>query len=251
MKIGQACSRFFVQEHLASLAKLAAVDQETQRFEKELGDLPAQIQAYQSSVAKLEALFASERLQAQESEQLLKEQRIAIEASHDAVAKAKAKGARAATAREADAAERELETNRRLIREREAEGERLQEALTQVQQSLAKHETELGELRELVDEEKAKAEARIAELRAQHGSSAGVRETLAASLPRPLLSRYERVRAKKGDGIAWVRNETCQACRMALPPQFVVVLRRAEDFYTCPSCHRILLDAATVPIPAA
>ncbi|MFH1502022.1 MAG: C4-type zinc ribbon domain-containing protein [Candidatus Eisenbacteria bacterium] len=55
------------------------------------------------------------------------------------------------------------------------------------------------------------------------------------------LGRYERLLESKGDAaVCWVSNGACSACRMRLPPQMVIEVKRADTLIECQSCGRIL-----------
>lgn len=56
------------------------------------------------------------------------------------------------------------------------------------------------------------------------------------------LSLYRRItEARGGIGMAKVRGNSCDACHMVLPAQFVNDLTRSGTLETCPSCKRILM----------
>ena len=55
------------------------------------------------------------------------------------------------------------------------------------------------------------------------------------------LKRYDRILASKGDSaLARVVDGACSGCRMKLPPQFVIEIKRADRLIECQSCGRIL-----------
>ena len=67
------------------------------------------------------------------------------------------------------------------------------------------------------------------------------RPELAATIPAPLLSKYEAIRARhKGIGMAEVtRERTCSMCGTAVPERAMTSLI-AERTVTCEACNRIL-----------
>ena len=61
-------------------------------------------------------------------------------------------------------------------------------------------------------------------------------------IPKPLLKRYETIRAKRmGVGLALVVDGSCQGCNMKLPPQLYNILQRANTVEQCPSCSRLMV----------
>ena len=63
----------------------------------------------------------------------------------------------------------------------------------------------------------------------------------AAGLEAPYLKRYTMLLNKR-DGVAVVaiNDNVCQGCYMALPPQQVIEVRKADKLNLCPTCQRIL-----------
>lgn len=68
------------------------------------------------------------------------------------------------------------------------------------------------------------------------------RDAIKAGIRPEILRKYEMIRAKRGgQGIALIKNETCQGCFIHLPPQVYIILKRGSDeLLFCPHCHRIL-----------
>ena len=68
------------------------------------------------------------------------------------------------------------------------------------------------------------------------------RERVFASLPKPMSALYNRISLRIRDGIAMAeaRNGACAACFMALRPQIMAQVRRADEVITCDNCNRIL-----------
>lgn len=78
------------------------------------------------------------------------------------------------------------------------------------------------------------------------------RDAIKAGIRPDILRKYEMIRSKKGgQGIALIKDETCQGCFIHLPPQVSIILRRgAEELQFCPHCHRILYIETSDPAEA-
>lgn len=78
------------------------------------------------------------------------------------------------------------------------------------------------------------------------------RDAIKAGIRPDILRKYEMIRAKKGgQGIALIKDETCQGCFIHLPPQVSIILRRGTDeLQFCPHCHRILYIETSGPAEA-
>ncbi|MBI5588409.1 MAG: hypothetical protein HY889_08610 [Deltaproteobacteria bacterium] len=79
-----------------------------------------------------------------------------------------------------------------------------------------------------------------------------LRDEIKAGIRPEILKKYETIRAKRGgQGIALVKNETCQGCYIHIPPQVYIILKRgADELMFCPHCHRILYVETPGPVEA-
>lgn len=104
-------------------------------------------------------------------------------------------------------------------------------------------EVSLAEEKKAVDAEKAKAKQRTAEDQAELKKVEATRAAAAASLPPALLNSYDRLRTryyKDGDVIAEAKDSMCQACMMAMRPQYFQDVKAGEQVMFCENCRRIL-----------
>jgi len=59
-------------------------------------------------------------------------------------------------------------------------------------------------------------------------------------LAEPFRTQYGKLSQRDRNAIVPVADNTCSACRMALPVSLVQLVRMAKDVYACPSCARYL-----------
>lgn len=229
-------------EELEALIQIAAIDTKAYKAQSELDDIPQRLGELDADVNNLESLLEAERQELEEAERLLAAQQAEIDASNDALAKSKSKGARARNMREADAVERELEVIRRTLRDRETERESLKGAIATRREAFDKHQADFDKLKEFVASERGKGEARVAELReALDGVMTG-RNEAAAKVPGDVARRYELIRKRRGGvAVAYVKAESCSACNVGLRPMQVIAVEKGESFEYCPQCNRFLL----------
>ena len=147
---------------------------------------------------------------------------------------------RSRTERESNAAQRELEELRKLIRDREDE---IGKITTEMEASRASVETTENEHKAIADDLAAREgdiNAKVTEFDGQRGTKKTERDAAAKLLPPQLYRKYEMIRQKKGVAIAQTSDGTCKACNMHLPPQLFHRLRREPMLEQCPSCQRII-----------
>ncbi len=66
------------------------------------------------------------------------------------------------------------------------------------------------------------------------------REELVQKIGKPLLSKYERLRARYKRAIVPVKEDTCLGCFMRLPTYLITHKDKHNQIITCEGCGRIL-----------
>jgi len=236
---------------MVALAKLGRIDASTHELDRELKEIPKEIDSLREAVSLLEGLLAKERSDLEQAQTLRTTQETLIKEAQDAISRSKAKGAKAKNAREAEAVERELEASRRTVKERELERDKLGTAIEQVQKSLGQHETEFLGLKEMLTQKEAEGQARMAELNVKRDLALTGRGAIVDLIPKDIVRRYDAFRIRKGSGVAEVREGICLGCRVAVRPQQHIVIQREEAIEQCAQCQRYLYLASWVADDAA
>lgn len=229
-----------MRDQLKWLEELQKHDAKIKELSEALEAIPAKIKATENDLARVESLLASERAQLEDARKYLNEQRSLLEFEGQQVVSAKQKLSQAKNPREATAAQREIDQTREMSQSREGEIKKLVEAITSKEAVLAERANEVQGLKDVVDKDRQAAEGKMVEVRGQLEQLHAERETLAANVKPDVLKRYASIRNKKGSAVSPVRNGTCSACNMNIPPQLFNVLRRGTSIETCPYCHRIV-----------
>ena len=66
------------------------------------------------------------------------------------------------------------------------------------------------------------------------------REDLSTRISKPLVYRYERLRAKLKRAIVPVKNDICLGCFLRQPTSLGAKGREEEELFTCENCGRML-----------
>lgn len=91
---------------------------------------------------------------------------------------------------------------------------------------------------ELIEAYKAKGGQLTTEIAAMKRE----RQAVAATVPQPLLQRYEALRlTKAGIGAGRLTGDICSACRTQIPAGKVQALEAGVPIAECPNCKRILV----------
>jgi predicted nucleic acid-binding Zn-ribbon protein len=122
-----------------------------------------------------------------------------------------------------------IETSRSALRTAE-------DAVRNVSERAARQSAEL-------DQREAALSARAVELELAR------REAVEKIAPE-LLAQYEKISARHRPAVVRVRQETCQGCRVHIPPQLAVELIRGNRVLACTHCQRILVpESVADPSP--
>lgn len=72
------------------------------------------------------------------------------------------------------------------------------------------------------------------------------RKDIVSRVKPQLLSRYQFVRKRYTNVIAYATDSTCSGCQRKLPPQMYILVLKEEEVVTCPACQRFLLAPAAL-----
>ncbi len=238
-----------IPDQIRALEELAAIDAELKILDDQLGQERSALEGLKGALKRLDDKLAVDNAAFSQLEKVRNEHISEIRTLTGQIDQSRDKMNRARNEREANAAQRELEELRKLVRDREQEvgklttdGEALKLQIDTTEKEAETIRTELGST-------EGSAVARITDVEGKRKEVASRRDEAVKKLPPQLYRRYDTVRQKRGTGITQTSDGTCKACHMGLPPQVFHRLRREPLLEQCPSCARIIYFVA--PQPAA
>lgn len=233
-----------IPDQIRALERLAQIDAELRELQERLLQERSTLEGLKSGIAKLEEKLAADRAALGAMEKMRNELMLDVRNMNQQLEHSREKLSRARTEREANAAQRELEELRKLIRDREDEIAKLTMSLDASQQLI---DATGAEHKKLVDDLGAREgdiSSKVGDAQGKVGEKETERAGAVKALPPVLYRRYEMIRQKRVTAIARTTDGTCQACHMSLPPQLFHRLRREPILEQCPSCHRIIYFVA-------
>ena len=230
-----------MKEEILKLIKLQEIDSEIAGFDNVIAKQQALIASRENAIVEKQEAITVFRSKIE----LLNQKQRETKAEHDdaglRVKDRQNKMMQVQTSREHQALLKEIEENKRLLKETDDRVLLFIEQIEQLEQEVATLENLcLGE-QQLLKEAIDTVEKEIKRIEVSKKSVVSQREKEALVIQAPYLKRYMMLLNKR-DGIAVVaiNDNVCQGCYMGLPPQQVIEIRKADKFNTCPTCQRIL-----------
>jgi predicted nucleic acid-binding Zn-ribbon protein len=227
-------------DQIRALEQLAAMDAEVKALEEKLAEERGVLSALKDALKTLDERLAADRATVAATDKQRNELAIDIRTMTQQVEHSRDKLNRSRTEREQQAAQRELEELRKLVRDREDEIQRIDGDTAAVRAAVEATETERKRIEEELAAKEGDIQAKVTQLESDRDQKGGGRDSLVKQLPPQLFRRYEMIRGRRGSAVATTTDGTCKACNMSLPPQLFHKLRREPVLEQCPSCNRII-----------
>lgn len=229
-----------MRQQIALLEQLQEIDLKILEIEKTLNKIPQDLAQVKVQMDELYEKIERDRTTLQEAEKWRVEHDKAIEMQGELLAKSKSKLASARNEREANAAQREIDTIRRALSEREEEAIHILEVVEQTRQSIAQKEEMYGKLQDAFNGMEAESSKQIEGMKGEQEKLANDRKNVAKKIDRKHTEMYEKIRQRRPNAVVRALRGTCGGCHMMLPPQIYNLLQRQDRVMQCPSCFRIV-----------
>jgi uncharacterized protein len=233
-------------EQIRALEELAAMDAEVKALEEQLGEERGVLSSLRDALAKLDEKLAADRSTVAGADKQRGELQVDIRTMMQQIEHSRDKLNRSRTEREQQAAQRELEELRKLVRDREEEIARVDGETASIRSAVEATEAERTKVQAELAAKEGDIQAKVSQLEADRTgklTGGGGRDAIVKRLPPQIYRRYEMIRGRRGNALAQTTDGTCKACNMALPPQLFHKLRREPILEQCPSCNRIIYFA--------
>lgn len=237
-----------IREQIHALEELAATDAEVKVLEEKLAEERGVLNSLKESLKRLDERLQIDRATVGAADKQRGDLHVDVRTMSQQIEHSREKLNRSRTERETNAAQRELEELRKLIRDREDEMTRIDTDTAAVRAVVETTEAEHKRISEELAAKEGDIRQKVSSLEAERNERGGGRDAVVKRLPPVLYRRYELLRGKRGTAVARTTDGTCNKCNMALPPQLYHRLRREPLLEQCPSCNRIIYFASTTEV---
>ena len=229
-----------MRQQISLLEKLQQIDLQILESDKKLKKIPEDLTQVKAQMDELYEKIERDRTTLMEAEKWRVEHDKAISMQQELLVKSKSKLQGARNEREANAAQREIDTIRRALSEREEEAIHILEVVEQTSESIAQKEEMYGKLQDAFKGMEKESRKQIDGVESDKKKLDVERKKVARSIDEKVFRMYEKIRLRHPRAVVTAFRGTCGGCHMMLPPQIYNLLQRQDQILTCPSCHRIV-----------
>ena len=229
-----------MEKQLDKLVSLAVLDAKITGLQRELGKIPAAVDARRGTYLAAEKALEEAR---EELAAMQKEHRRAegdLDGHIEKIRKLNHQTSLVKTNKEYQALLVEIET---LKGEQDSYEERILELMEkcgEYEKRISLAEGEARTAKAAFEKEEAVLLAEGEKLRGELAGMEKRRTELLAGIDAEHVQTYSRIKALRGDAVAEVRNEICLGCRVSIPPQKYADVITSDAIQTCSHCQRIL-----------
>jgi len=230
-----------LRENLEKLVVLQSIDLKIQEMEREKRRIPQFIASLEEELKKQEEGFRAEKSALEKLQKERRQKEKDLEEEIERVKKAEARIYEIKTNKEYQAVLKEIDSAKKLNRQREEEILELLERLEELQKRMSHGEKELEAKRKELQRQMAELRQKEASFDQEMADEVRRKEKREKEIPPDLLSKYHLLLEKRqGVAVARVIQGVCQACNMNLRPQLFIELQKQDSLIHCPNCNRIL-----------
>ena len=230
-----------VQSELQQLMQLQTIDYDLGELERSKEYLPDMMDNLNKEIEEAQKRF--ETATKSEEESKLKQSSLELEVAtkQKELEKYQEQMMSIKTNKEYDALVSQIDTLKQEIDTSETEILNLIEQVSELEKEIEESKTQLGKIEENNNTQLDILKVKINSIGDKVASKDKERVSVLTSIPRQLLSTYERVRrGRGGDVVVAVKRRACGACFKSLTPRRVQEIKGAEKIFTCDYCGRML-----------
>ncbi len=226
---------------IQALFDLQKRDRQLHVLERKLDLIPKRLVELEDDMKRLESMLAGEVRKCEDTRAFQQTHEHALAEEEEMLSNSRAKMGQVKNPRELNAIQREIDATRRMAASRTDEILKIKQALEEAEAKLATMREGFEEVRAKADDEAKRLTKAQTRLQAKLDKLEEGRASLKSQVDLDTMRTYERIRKRIG-GMAFVAASEgrCTACKMHVPHQTFVALRKGEEIFSCESCGRLI-----------
>lgn len=226
---------------IQALFDLQKRDRQLHVLEHKLDLIPKRLVELQEDIKRLESMLVGEQKKCEDTRAFQRTHERALVEEEEMLGNSRAKMGQVKNPRELTALQREIDSTRRMASTRTEEILKIKAAIEDAEAKLEGMRASFEEVRAKADEEAERLRASQSKLAAKLTKLEKGRKSLKDQVELETMRTYERIRKRVG-GLAFVAASEgrCTACKMHVPHQTFVALRKGDEIQPCESCGRLL-----------
>lgn len=233
---------------IQALFDLQKRDRQLHVLERKLDLIPKRLIELEEDMKRLSTMLEGEQKKCEDTRAFQRTHEHALAEEEEMLKTSRAKMGHVKNPRELSAIQREIESTRRMASTRTEEINKIKVAVEETEAKLEGMRTSFEDIRTKADAEADRLRKAQTKLEAKLAKLEMGRKDLKGQVDIDTIRTYERIRKRVG-GMAFVAASEgrCTACKMHVPHQTFVALRKGEEIHSCESCGRLLFWKGLFP----
>lgn len=221
---------------MENLVKLQGMDSEILELQKFVSVSPEDLMQKEKRLEELHASLSTLETQLKDAKTEIASVTIDLESSQALFDAAEVKKGNVHNSKEYEAALREIDALSTTIDTLSTRSKELTTTINTLTEELSGFDGEKGTLQNEVDAAREAYEKGVAKSQSRLDKVQLERDKFVESIPKPVLSKYNRLMQKHSCAVVLLEGEFCSGCSIQLPPQSVVEIRRGNSVTKCLNC---------------
>ena len=230
-----------VEQTLATLKVMQAVDDELARLRQGVAALSLRVDVHRKRVTELEGQLESKGAELRTEEKASAKKELDLKVIGDRIRKLREQLMTLTSNKAYAAMTGEIGGHEAESRRAEEEILRVMEKIETVRADMAEIRRQIAEAQEAVRREEAAVAGEVRDLSGRIRQLMSERQALGQQLDKVVAEKYERIaRSKNGRAVVAVKDGTCQGCNMGVTRQTIARLWAKKELLHCPNCARLM-----------
>jgi len=230
-----------LQSQLKLLINLQEIDSSILEKQQILNKIPSRITEQEVQFKKVQTTFDRLKQELESFEKKKRNKERELDEINEKIRKMKARISEIKTNKEYQAHLKEIESAEKERYTLEDEILDVMEEMDASSKGIKFEEEKVKAVKSQLDAFKKKLEEEAQEAEKELLTVKNGRTRIIQDINKEIYNLYmSLIKSGKGVAVTEVKMEVCQGCNMNIPPQLYVEIKKGEEIFQCPQCHRIL-----------